>query len=79
MLIPTDEHTGQPLVTAAMKADCIGGFSFQRETTCSACYFDEPDEECEVCGGEVEYTETVIVPWASCKEIYKAMAIAASK
>lgn len=52
-----------------------GEFRIQHEATCSACHFDEADPECEVCGGEEEYTEFVDVPWDTIKEIYaKAVA-----
>lgn len=76
--IPLDA-TGEPKVTNEMKAECIGEFTFTREATCTACHYDEPQDDCEVCGGEVQYIETITVPWTSCKEIYKAMANAARR
>ncbi|WP_178081562.1 hypothetical protein [Pseudomonas sp. Choline-3u-10] len=55
------------------KAALTGEFRIGHETTCSGCYYDdEPDEECEVCGGEVTYTEHVTVPWDTIKEVYAA-------
>jgi hypothetical protein len=53
----------------------IGEFRIQHEVNCSGCYFDEADPECEVCGGEVQYTEWVDVDWDTIKTIYaKAVA-----
>lgn len=76
-LIPLDDRTGKPLITNAMKAACIGEFSFEVERTCYSCHEIEVQEECEVCGGEVTYISKVVVPWTTCKEIYKAMAMVA--
>jgi hypothetical protein len=59
------------------KAALIGEFSFEIKQTCSACYFDEPDDDCEVCGGAVQYLQPVTVPWTTIKEIYAAMLNAA--
>ena len=73
-----DERTGKPLVTSAMKADCIGEFTFTRQNACVECY-EVANENCDVCGGEIDYIETITVPWGTCKEIYKAMAVAAGK
>ncbi|QOD81861.1 hypothetical protein [Chromobacterium haemolyticum] len=42
--------------------------------TCSACHFDEPQDDCEVCGGEVEYEQKVMISWDTIKEIWKAAA-----
>lgn len=42
--------------------------------TCSACHFDEPQDDCEVCGGEVEYEQKVMVSWSTIKEIWTAAA-----
>lgn len=52
------------------KAALLGEFTIQHQATCSGCYYDEADEDCEVCGGEVHYTEHVTVPWDTIKEIY---------
>lgn len=85
MLVPTDPRypgSNRPRILNVMKAECIGEFSFKRETTCSACFFDEVDEpqgECEVCQGQVHYEETIVVPWDTCKDIYKKMAVVASE
>lgn len=62
-----------PTVTNDMKAVCHGEFSFQVERTCSACFYDEPQTDCEVCGGEIQYEERMEVPWDIVKEIYKMM------
>lgn len=60
-------------ITNKMKSDCIGEFSFEIDEACSACSFHGSQEECEVCGGEIEFTRVVTVPWDICKDIYKAM------
>ena len=84
MKIPADTRyatdAGQPprpLITSAMKAECIGEFSFEIEETCPVCYDGEPSKDCEVCKGQVNYTRPVTVPWDACKEIYKRMVAAA--
>ena len=69
----------KPLVTSAMKAECIGEFHFEVEQTCYSCYEIEKDPECEVCGGEANYMQKVTVPWDTCKEIYKRMAAVAAR
>ncbi len=58
------------------KAALTGEFNIQHEVTCSGCAYDEADEDCEVCGGEVQYTEFVTVPWTTIKEIYAAAVVA---
>jgi len=76
MIVPADPRyplEKRPLITNEMKADAIGEFSITVEESCSACYFHVPQDDCEVCQGEVEYTRTVQVPWDTCKEIYKRM------
>ncbi len=55
--------------TAAMKAEMLGAFKFTEEMTCSACHFDEPDNDCEVCGGDVTYAQDFQIPWTSQKQI----------
>lgn len=54
------------------KGALMGEFTVTREMHCSVCDYDDTDETCEVCGGEVEYVEHVSVPWDSIKEIYNA-------
>lgn len=77
--IPTDPRTGKPMVTSAMKAECIGEFSFDIEMTCYSCHEIGVEEGCEVCDGEVDYMHKATVPWTTCKDIYKAMAVEAAK
>jgi len=55
--------------TAEMKAEMLGSFKFTEEMTCSACYFDEPDNDCEVCAGDVTYAQDFQIPWYSQKQI----------
>jgi hypothetical protein len=54
------------------KGALIGEFQFSIERSCSACSFHGVDEDCEVCGGEVEYREMITVPWTTTKEIIAA-------
>lgn len=53
------------------KAVLSGEFFVEVEHSCSACYFHGPQEDCEVCGGEVEWTQKHTIPWTTIKEIYK--------
>lgn len=53
------------------KSGMVGEFVISHTETCSGCYYDEPDEECEVCGGEVEYQVSIEVPWTMQKDIFK--------
>lgn len=55
--------------TAEMKAEMLGSFKITEEITCSACYFDEPDNDCEVCAGDVAYAQDFQIPWTSQKQI----------
>lgn len=74
---PMAVPVGFALVPARLTAEngakgaLSGEFSIQHETTCSACYFDEADDDCEVCGGEIQYVERITVPWGTIKEIYE--------
>ena len=52
-----------------LKGPMRGEYSMEVEHSCSACNFDGPDEECEVCGGEINYTEDVTIDWTTQKEI----------
>lgn len=72
-------HDHEPTITSGMKAECMGEFEFTIEETCSACYFDEPQDDCEVCQGSIHFKRKVTVPWNTCKEIYKRMTKASTK
>lgn len=52
-----------------LKGPMRGEYEIEHECSCSACNFDGPDEECEVCGGDITYIETVTVDWTTQKEI----------
>ncbi|MHA7917251.1 hypothetical protein [Alloalcanivorax xenomutans] len=54
------------------KAALSGEFSVSMTVTCSACHYDEPDDECEFCGGEREYQQSEAVSWTTIKRIYSA-------
>lgn len=68
---------GKPEITNDMKAQCHGEFRFDIEETCTACYYNEPQKDCEVCAGEVHYIRSAEVPWDTMKDIYKSMAAVA--
>lgn len=68
---------GKPEITNRMKSECIGNFTVTIEHLCSACAYHGEQEDCEVCGGEIKYSQKLQVPWDICKSIYKAMATAA--
>jgi len=61
------------IISNRMKAECIGEFSMNIEKSCSACYYGEPQPECEVCAGEIDYIDTHMIPWDTMKDIYKKM------
>lgn len=70
-------RTGRGSITNAMKAECIGEFSFTVPQHCMECLDVGADEDCEVCGGAVEYQQSITVPWDTCKAIYAKMLDAA--
>jgi len=61
-----------------LKAIMMGEFSVDIEHTCSACDYHEVQEDCEVCNGEVTYTERHPIPWTTIKDI-RVMLIAAGE
>lgn len=75
-LIPLDE-AGRPLITADMKAKCIGELSIERELACPECDADDPGPECEICHGKIEYSQKELLDWSITKKAYKMMAEAA--
>jgi hypothetical protein len=82
LIVPADPRyplEKRPLITNEMKAECIGEFYLQCEHTCTACHFGEPQDDCEVCAGEVTYHQRHAIPWDICKDIYKRMAMVAAK
>lgn len=42
--------------------------------TCPDCHADDPDYDCEICGGKVEYEQNVMVSWDTIKQIWTAAA-----
>jgi hypothetical protein len=58
------------------KAWLSGEHRFQVQRECPVCAYllDEPDENCEVCEGNIVYNEFVIVPWTTIKEIRRDIA-----
>jgi hypothetical protein len=62
-------------VPEGSKYRCIGEFFVEVEMECPECSnsLDEHDDECEICLGEVEYTQKHVIPWTTIKDIYKLM------
>lgn len=54
------------------KTALMGEFDFSVTMTCPECHPDEPNPDCEVCAGSVEYEQPHSVPWATIKRIYSA-------
>ncbi len=48
-------------------------FIFQTKQTCSECLFHGSQEDCEVCGGEVNYMQSVAVPEDTLAQIRAAL------
>lgn len=55
------------------KAGCIGEFNIEVDCTCTACFYGEPEPDCEVCAGEINYTRIAEVPWDMQKSIWKKL------
>ena len=62
-------------ISTQMKADHIGEFHLELKHTCTACYYNEPEVDCEVCAGEVTYYQNHVIDWTSMKDIYQQMLI----
>lgn len=62
---------GQPDVTSSMKASCIGEFHIKVEEVCTSCN----EHTCDVCFGEGYISREVVIPWDTCKDIFKAMVL----
>lgn len=59
-------------LTAANGAKALlsGEHSESIEQACAECDPDDPDEECEMCGGDGTYTQHVPISWSCIKLIY---------
>lgn len=66
-----DLKSGEP--NGAMKYAAMGEFSIDVKMSCTACDYHGSDEECEVCGGEIDYYEKRTIDWTTCKDIYECM------
>lgn len=70
----------KPEITSSMKGRCIGQFSFPIEECCPKCALEldrnYDDVEC-LCDGDGTYYKNIVVPWDTCKDIYKKMAMVA--
>ncbi|WP_226649477.1 hypothetical protein [Microbulbifer variabilis] len=50
----------------------LGEFAETTTVTCTACSYNLAEEgDCEVCGGEGEYSQDVAVSWTNIKAIYR--------
>jgi len=54
------------------KTALMGEFDFSVTMTCPECHPDDPNPDCEVCSGSVEYEQPHTVPWTTIKRIYTA-------
>lgn len=54
------------------KEALMGEFDFSVTMTCPECHPDDPNPDCEVCAGSVEYEQPHTVPWTTIKRIYTA-------
>ncbi|MFV8383398.1 hypothetical protein ACNO5E_04750 [Vibrio parahaemolyticus] len=51
-----------------LKAPLMGEQEITVQQRCSACEYDMPEEDCEVCGGEIEFETHHAIPWTEQKE-----------
>lgn len=77
--VPIDAHNERPLITSAMKSQCMGEHSFRLEEECVLCLLEGPSGDCECCHGDGYYLREFTVPWTTAKAIYKDMAEAAAR
>ncbi len=54
------------------KTALSGEFFEEIELTCSACGYYGSNDDCELCGGEIAYTQRVAISWSTVKRIYAA-------
>ncbi len=64
-------------VTSKMKAAVHGEYFVDVTVLCSECLGIDEDPDCEICKGDGNYAQQVMVPWTMCKDIYKSMLSAA--
>jgi hypothetical protein len=55
------------------KATFISEFEMEVKHYCSACSFHGAQDDCEVCAGEIEYTQKHTIPWTLFKQMYAAI------
>ena len=63
-------------ITHRIYSKCLtrGEFKVAVDLPCPKCYeLDDFDPGCSLCQGEGEYIHYEIVPWSTCKDIYKRM------
>ncbi|TFH84949.1 hypothetical protein EQG41_19705 [Billgrantia azerbaijanica] len=53
------------------KAGMVGDFHESVLVRCPDCDNDEPDPDCEICDGLIEYEESVTVSWTTIKAIHR--------
>lgn len=61
---------GQITAENGAKGLMLGEFKVEHQATCPDCQEGDADPECEICQGEVQYTQLVTVPWDTVKEMY---------
>lgn len=66
-----DLKSGEP--NGAMRCAAMGEFHVSVKHSCTACDYHGADDECEVCGGEIDYYQNRSIDWSTCKDIYECM------
>jgi hypothetical protein len=63
-----------PKITNEMKAAHIGEYSFKHKTSCNGGDLEGCDgDRCHICDGSGWIEDDLIVPWDTCKQIFKGM------
>lgn len=65
---------GVPKISNEMKAEHIGEYSFKHKVSCCGGDLEGCDgDECDCCDGSGLIEDDLIVPWDTCKTIFKGM------
>lgn len=74
MIYDPETHMVVPReITIEQKRACMGNIQEKREIICHECDGAGDNPECDFCGGEGAYIESVTVSCATCRDIYRAM------
>lgn len=75
----TTKANTPPKIPENSKYMCLGEFKEELELHCPSCSFNDFDNDCELCNGNVEYTQKITISWSNCKDIFQKMSIEAEK